>query len=43
METLLFDVRPTDPLTFALIALVLLLVALWLAGFPRGGRRRSTH
>jgi putative ABC transport system permease protein len=28
METLLFGVRPTDPLTFALVAVVLLLVAL---------------
>jgi putative ABC transport system permease protein len=39
MESLLFEVRPTDPLTFALIALVLLLVALVACWLPA---RRAT-
>jgi predicted permease len=34
MEALLFDVRPTDPLTYTLIALVLLLVALAACWIP---------
>jgi putative ABC transport system permease protein len=40
MESLLFEVRPTDPLTFALIALVLLLVALVACWLPA---RRATQ
>lgn len=39
METLLFNVRPTDPLTFTIIALVLLLVALLACYIPA---RRAT-
>jgi len=39
METLLFNVRPTDPLTFAVIAVVLLLVALFACWLPA---RRAT-
>ncbi|MGH9935376.1 MAG: ABC transporter permease [Blastocatellia bacterium] len=39
METLLFNVRPTDPLTFAAIAVVLLLLALLACWLPA---RRAT-
>src|SRR5262245_985003 len=39
METLLFNVRPTDPLTFGVIAFVLLLVALFACWLPA---RRAT-
>jgi len=39
METLLFNVRPTDPLIFAVIAVVLLLVALFACWLPA---RRAT-
>jgi putative ABC transport system permease protein len=39
METLLFNVRPTDPLTFSVIAVVLLLVALCACWIPA---RRAT-
>src|SRR5262249_38275913 len=39
METLLFDVRPTDPLTFTVIAVVLALVALFACYLPA---RRAT-
>jgi putative ABC transport system permease protein len=39
MESLLFEVRPTDPLTFTVIALVLLLVALLACWLPA---RRAT-
>jgi ABC-type lipoprotein release transport system permease subunit len=34
MEALLFEVRPTDPLTFAVIAAVLVLVALFACWIP---------
>jgi ABC-type antimicrobial peptide transport system permease subunit len=40
METLLFGVRPTDPLTFAGIAAVLLLVSLVASWIPA---RRATR
>jgi putative ABC transport system permease protein len=39
MESLLFDVRPTDPSTFSVIAVVLLLVALFACWLPA---RRAT-
>jgi putative ABC transport system permease protein len=39
MESLLFGVRPTDPLTFSLIAIALLLVALLACYLPA---RRAT-
>jgi putative ABC transport system permease protein len=39
METLLFGVRPTDPLTFTVIAAVLALVALTACWIPA---RRAT-
>jgi putative ABC transport system permease protein len=34
MQTLLYEVRPTDPVTFAVVVLVLLLVAFLAAWFP---------
>jgi putative ABC transport system permease protein len=40
MESLLFEVRPTDPLTFCLIAVVLLCVALVACWVPA---RRATQ
>jgi ABC-type lipoprotein release transport system permease subunit len=40
MESLLFGVRPTDPLTFSLIAVVLLCVALVACWIPA---RRATQ
>ena len=39
LATLLFGVSPTDPATFAAIALFLLLVAAAASAFPPGGRR----
>ena len=43
MEALLFGVSATDPLTFAAIASLLLVVAIVAFGFLRGGRRKWTR
>jgi ABC-type antimicrobial peptide transport system permease subunit len=43
MRTLLFGVSATDPLTYAVVAVVLPEFRWWRAMFPRGGRQRLTR
>jgi putative ABC transport system permease protein len=41
LKGLLYEVKPTDPLTFASVAVLLMLVLFWRAMSPRDERRRS--
>jgi hypothetical protein len=40
---MLFGVRPTDPVTFAGVAVLLTVVAWWPATFPAGAQPKSTR